>query len=85
MKALVYSAVREVTVQERGEPTPASDEVVLAVRGTGICGSDMAGFLGHSPRRKPGLVLGHEAATRGALGRGGAGGHPPVRRSLVPP
>ena len=61
MQALVYSALREVTMQERPEPIPAPDEVLLKVRGTGICGSDMVGFLGLSPRRQPGLVLGHEA------------------------
>ncbi len=60
MKALVYSDIRQVTVQERPEPVPAPDEVLLKVRGTGICGSDMVGFLGLSPRRQPGLVLGHE-------------------------
>ena len=60
MKSLVYSAVNTVTLADRPEPTPRPDEVVLHVRATGICGSDMAGFLGLSPRRKPGLVLGHE-------------------------
>ncbi len=41
-------------------PSPAPDEALLRVQGTGICGSDMVGFLGLSPRRQPGLVLGHE-------------------------
>jgi threonine dehydrogenase-like Zn-dependent dehydrogenase len=60
MKSLVYSAINTVTLADRPEPTPRPDEVVLNVRATGICGSDMAGFLGLSPRRQPGLVLGHE-------------------------
>jgi 2-desacetyl-2-hydroxyethyl bacteriochlorophyllide A dehydrogenase len=60
MKALVYSAVREVTMQERPVPTPSAGQVRLKVQAVGICGSDMAGFLGHSPRRKPPLILGHE-------------------------
>ncbi len=60
MRALVYSDVQRVTMMEREIPAPGPDEVLLRVRGTGICGSDMSGFLGHSPRRKPGLVLGHE-------------------------
>ena len=61
MKSLVYSAIKTVTMEDRPEPAPRPDEVVLQVRATGICGSDLAGFLGHSPRRQPGLVLGHEA------------------------
>ncbi len=60
MKALVYSDVRQVTVQERPLPVPSAGKVLLKVQATGICGSDMAGFLGHSPRRKPPLILGHE-------------------------
>ncbi len=61
MRALVYSDIKRVTMETRPEPTPGPDDVLLKVRATGICGSDMAGFLGHSPRRKPPLVLGHEA------------------------
>ncbi len=60
MKALVFSAVRELTVREVPEPRPRTDQAVLKVIGTGICGSDMSGFLGHSPRRRPPLILGHE-------------------------
>ena len=61
MKALVYSEVRQMTMETRPEPVAAPDQVLLKVLGTGICGSDMAGFLGLSPRRQPSLVLGHEA------------------------
>jgi 2-desacetyl-2-hydroxyethyl bacteriochlorophyllide A dehydrogenase len=60
MKALVFSAVREVTMQSVPDPSPASDEAVVRVTATGICGSDVTGFTGHSPRRRPGLILGHE-------------------------
>ncbi len=60
MKALVYSDVRQVTLQDRPIPVPSAGKVLLRVQAVGICGSDMAGFLGHSPRRKPPLILGHE-------------------------
>jgi len=33
---------------------------VLQIEAVGICGSDMHAWHGHDPRRKPGLVLGHE-------------------------
>ena len=61
MKALIYSDLKTMTMGTRPMPEPAPDEVLLKVRGTGVCGSDLAGFLGLSPRRQPGLVLGHEA------------------------
>ena len=60
MRALVYTAPNHLEMQQVPEPTPRPDQAVLKVIGTGICGSDMTGFLGHSSRRKPGLVLGHE-------------------------
>jgi 2-desacetyl-2-hydroxyethyl bacteriochlorophyllide A dehydrogenase len=61
MKALVFSDIGKMTMGVRPEPEPAPDEIMLRVSGTGICGSDLAGFLGLSPRRRPPLVLGHEA------------------------
>jgi alcohol dehydrogenase len=60
MKALVYVQPRVVALQERPRPEAAPGEVVLAIEAVGICGSDMHAWHGHDPRRKPGLVLGHE-------------------------
>jgi len=62
MKALVFTAVGKVEMRDLPEPTPATGEVLVRVAATGICGSDVHGFLGRSARRKPGLVLGHETA-----------------------
>jgi 2-desacetyl-2-hydroxyethyl bacteriochlorophyllide A dehydrogenase len=62
MKALVYTQPCEVQVQERPQPALADGEVVLRIDAAGICGSDMHAYHGHDPRRKPGLVLGHEFA-----------------------
>ena len=71
MKALVYTAPRTLEMREVEEPRPGPGEVLIRVSMTGICGSDMHGFLGHSARRKPGLVLGHEThGTVSALGEG---------------
>lgn len=60
MKALVYTNPLEVQLQERPAPELAEGEVVLRIDAVGICGSDMHAYHGHDPRRKPGLVLGHE-------------------------
>lgn len=60
MKALVYTQPREVVLQDLQAPSLSDDEVVLQIEAVGICGSDMHAWHGHDPRRKPGLVLGHE-------------------------
>ncbi len=60
MKALVYTQPNEVMIQDRPMPSAADGEVVLQIEAVGICGSDMHAYHGHDPRRKPGLVLGHE-------------------------
>jgi 2-desacetyl-2-hydroxyethyl bacteriochlorophyllide A dehydrogenase len=60
MKALVYTQPNEVQLQERAAPTLEQGEVILKIEAVGICGSDMHAYHGHDPRRKPGLVLGHE-------------------------
>jgi 2-desacetyl-2-hydroxyethyl bacteriochlorophyllide A dehydrogenase len=62
MKALVYTNPLEVQLHDRPEPELAEGEVVLRIDAAGICGSDMHAYHGHDPRRKPGLVLGHEFA-----------------------
>ena len=64
MKALVYTQPNEVQMQERPMPVAAPGEVVLQIEAVGICGSDMHAWHGHDPRRKPGLVLGHEFVGR---------------------
>ena len=60
MKALVYTQPGELQLQERPMPDLSPGEVVLKIEAVGICGSDMHAWHGHDPRRKPGLVLGHE-------------------------
>lgn len=60
MKALVYTQPNEVQLLDRPAPTLDAGEVILKIEAVGICGSDMHAYHGHDPRRKPGLVLGHE-------------------------
>ena len=60
MKALVYTQPNEVQLHDVADPVLVADEVILRIDAVGICGSDMHAYHGHDPRRKPGLVLGHE-------------------------
>ena len=52
----------EMPVEDRPDPVPGPGEVVVAVRASGICGSDVHGFAGATGRRRIGVVMGHEAA-----------------------
>ncbi len=64
MKAVVWLGPRQMEMQDVAQPTPAPDEVVLAVDAVGICGSELSGYLGHNSLRVPPLVMGHEFAGR---------------------
>ena len=61
MKALVYTNPNEMQL-ERPYPEAVEGEVVLRIEAVGICGTDLHAYHGHDPRRKPGLVMGHEFA-----------------------
>jgi alcohol dehydrogenase len=78
MKALVYTQPNEVQLQDRPLPQAAPGEVVLQIEAVGICGSDMHAWHGHDPRRKPGLVLGHEFV--GSIAESAAPGFEPGMR-----
>ena len=69
MRALVYTAPRQVEMEDRPRPRPAAGESEIAITAAGICGSDISGFLGHSRHRIPPLVLGHELVGRRPNGR----------------
>jgi 2-desacetyl-2-hydroxyethyl bacteriochlorophyllide A dehydrogenase len=69
MRALILTAPGSVVLGEAPKPEPAAGEALVNIELTGICGSDVSGFLGHSPRRRPPLVLGHELVGRRRDGR----------------
>jgi L-iditol 2-dehydrogenase len=88
MRALVYDGPERLRLEQRADPVPSPGEVVVAVRTSGICGSDVHGYLGTTGRRRPGVVMGHEAA--GVVSGVGAGvttvvpGDHVVLRSILP-
>jgi 2-desacetyl-2-hydroxyethyl bacteriochlorophyllide A dehydrogenase len=85
MKALVYVGPERVEIQDFPDPAAGPGDVLLGVSAAGICGSDIHGFLGHSERRQPGLVMGHESvATILELGAGVEGWRRGQRVSFNP-
>lgn len=60
MKALVYEGPRQLNIRQVPEPEPGADEVLVKVAFSGICGSELGGYLGHNSLRKPPLIMGHE-------------------------
>jgi 2-desacetyl-2-hydroxyethyl bacteriochlorophyllide A dehydrogenase len=60
MRALVFDGPEQLTVRDRDIPKPGPGEVLLRVAATGICGSDLHGYMGKTGRRQPGMVMGHE-------------------------
>ncbi len=61
MQALMFTAINELQLLD--VPVPAVEkpnDVLLKVRSVGVCGSDLHGYSGHSGRRTPPLIMGHE-------------------------
>jgi threonine dehydrogenase-like Zn-dependent dehydrogenase len=64
MRALVYRGPGDIGVEDRPDPRPGPDDVLLRITATGICGSDLHGYTGENKRRHPGQVMGHETVGR---------------------
>lgn len=62
MKALVLVEEGRFSYEEVPTPEPKNGEVQIQIKAVSICGSDVHGYDGASGRRKPRLIIGHEAA-----------------------
>ncbi|HWX22920.1 MAG TPA: galactitol-1-phosphate 5-dehydrogenase [Candidatus Binatia bacterium] len=62
MKALVLKEYKRLAYEEVPPPQPGPGEVLVAVKACGICGSDVHGIDGSTGRRRPPIIMGHEAA-----------------------
>ena len=62
MKALVLRAYNQLEIQDVPEPTLGPRDVLVRVKACGICGSDIHGMDGSTGRRRPPVIMGHEAA-----------------------
>ncbi|KAG5999681.1 hypothetical protein E4U21_006432 [Claviceps maximensis] len=65
VRASVLHGAKDIRIESRELPAPASDEVQIAVQSTGLCGSDLHYFNhyrnGDIIVREP-LTLGHESS-----------------------
>ena len=62
VKALLLTAPSHLELVNAPDPHPAAGEVLVRVRACGICGSDIHGWDGSTGRRRPPLIMGHEAS-----------------------
>ncbi len=61
MKAIVYEGMKKVKVKEVEEPRiQKSDDIIVKVTSTAICGSDLHLIHGMVPNMPQGFILGHE-------------------------
>ena len=61
MKALTYQGIRDVKYKEVEDPKIVrSDDIIVKVTSTAICGSDLHLIHGFIPKLKKGSILGHE-------------------------
>ena len=62
MKALVLDEYNKLNYRDFPDPEIQPGDVLIEVKACGICGSDVHGMDGSTGRRKPPLIMGHEAA-----------------------
>jgi L-iditol 2-dehydrogenase len=62
MRALVLKEYKKFSFEEVPDPEVPSGEVLVAVKACGICGSDVHGMDGSTGRRRPPIIMGHEAS-----------------------
>ena len=53
MQALVFTAAGRVELRDEPEPEAGADDVVVQVRASGICGSELHGFRTTTFRTPP--------------------------------
>jgi 2-desacetyl-2-hydroxyethyl bacteriochlorophyllide A dehydrogenase len=62
MKALVLDEYNKLNYGDFPDPEIQPGDVLIEVKACGICGSDVHGMDGSTGRRKPPLIMGHEAS-----------------------
>jgi len=62
MKALVLKEYGNLVYEDVVMPEIGDEDVLIEVKACGICGSDVHGSDGSTGRRKPPIIMGHEAS-----------------------
>ena len=62
MKALILKEYMRLCCEDAPMPEFGPADVLVAVKACGICGSDVHGMDGSTGRRRPPIIMGHEAA-----------------------
>ncbi|MFP4058579.1 MAG: zinc-dependent alcohol dehydrogenase [Candidatus Brocadiia bacterium] len=74
MRAAVCKDRETIAIEEVPKPEPEEGQVLVEVKATGLCGSDLDGYLGRHPMITWPIILGHECSGVVAeLGPGVAG------------
>ncbi len=76
MKAVFFTGERTVEVTDHPDPTPGPGEVVVEIKASGMCGSDLHSYRG--PRKDKLYVAGHEPA--GVIAEVGQGVNPNIAK-----
>ena len=62
MKALMMYEYKKLTFTDIEKPSPKEGEVLIRIKACSVCGSDVHGFDGSTGRRRPPVLMGHEAS-----------------------
>jgi threonine dehydrogenase-like Zn-dependent dehydrogenase len=74
MRGLVFTGERGVALREFADPHPGEHEVVVAIRASGICGSDLRPYRAPRRERSDQIIRGHEPC--GVVAERGPGANP---------
>ena len=62
MKALVMHEYGKLCYEDVADPKPGKGEVLIRLKACSVCGSDVHGLDGSTGRRRPPVIMGHEAS-----------------------
>ena len=62
MKALVMHEYGKLSYEDVAKPTPGKGKVLIRLKACSVCGSDVHGLDGSTGRRRPPVIMGHEAS-----------------------
>jgi threonine dehydrogenase-like Zn-dependent dehydrogenase len=60
MKGIVFQGDRTLELRHFPDPTPGAGEVVLEIKASGMCGSDLHVYRAHRHEPMPSVIAGHE-------------------------